>query len=224
MERNNVSVGTRCALRSLEPRCICGVYSSGTEHPWRSLADRSLIVCFIFSHDSHLDLNVAQTLSQEPRWGTSREQRIHCAYIRYVSVHRFLSNIVVTYRSHCNSHVRLPFGEHSRCKQSPDSRVEARNGTTGTRSTLPRRSDDTDPVPTFASLSRRQLHTDPGDVLYLTGALREGVQDNRVATHIQRVPLRSSEPAYDQRISACLQDRSPELHPHPRRPRAYIIL
>lgn len=86
LERNHVSVGTRCALRSLEPRCICGVYSSGTEHPWRSLADRSLIVCFIFSHDSHLDLNVAQTLSQEPRWETSREQRIHCAYIRYVSV------------------------------------------------------------------------------------------------------------------------------------------
>lgn len=55
--------------------------------------------------------------------------------MRYVNVHRFLQNIVVTYRSHRNRYVLLSFGQHSQCKQSPDCRVEARNQAAGTRST-----------------------------------------------------------------------------------------
>lgn len=51
LKRKHASLRARCTPRSLDPRRICGVYSNDTEHPQRSLAERSLTVCFGFSSD-----------------------------------------------------------------------------------------------------------------------------------------------------------------------------
>lgn len=121
--------------RFREAQRIYGVHLNGTEHPRRSLGGRSLIVCFVLCPDRHLDLKVARNVPQEPYWETSFKPRIHSA--RCVSVHRPVSDTIVTYGPHCNNYVLLPFGEHSQYKTPPDSRVESRNRAAGTRSTCP---------------------------------------------------------------------------------------